>query len=294
MSKPKESDCEQLKSIRKHILDSYIDVIKDSFQTNRSRLKLINYGTGSGKTHQLFQAIYKTIEKYPDIQTIGIYVAPLREHLSIPDRLKNRYSNIPVYKINSLDMKTTNYFIDKYKKWIPLILKKENIWKLESKKFKSKEIDEVKQNLYSILNIIKRLKFLHTSNLGDRKIQDNQIKTAKQDLTSGIENFLVFLINSNSDENTWSDECLKLMEIFFPLHLLRKKSGILMLTYDKFETTVPYFKYNGKKWIKKNEYLDKFVVQNGINSTKFILAFDEQEDGYQIMLKKKNRYYLPR
>jgi hypothetical protein len=78
-----------------------------------------------------------------------------------------------------------------------------------------------------------------------------------------------------------------LTEIFFPLHLLREKSGILMLTYDKFETSIPYFSHNGKTWIKKSNFLDQYVIQPTNKSRKFIIAFDEQEDGYQIILDKK-------
>ncbi|MGF1489214.1 MAG: hypothetical protein ACFBSE_19170 [Prochloraceae cyanobacterium] len=60
-----------------------------------------------------------------------------------------------------------------------------------------------------------------------------------------------------------------------------------MLTYDKFETKIPYFKHNGERWVKKSNYLDKYVIEGENNAKKFIFAFDEQEDGYQIMLKKK-------
>lgn len=60
-----------------------------------------------------------------------------------------------------------------------------------------------------------------------------------------------------------------------------------MLTYDKFETHIPYFNHNGETWVKKTSHLDKYVIQHTNNSRKFILALDEQEDGYQIMLEKK-------
>ena len=118
---------QQLESIRSKILDSYLTPIKNSFEQNCSQLKLINYGTGSGKTHQLFEAICKTIQDYPNIQVIGIYVAPLREHLSVPISVKKRYPDIPVYTINSLEMKTTDEYIELYKRWIPLILKNTKI-----------------------------------------------------------------------------------------------------------------------------------------------------------------------
>lgn len=62
---------------RNKILNSYNQTIEESFQKNRSQIKLINFGTGSGKTHMLFQSMYETIQKYPDIQIIGVYVAAL-------------------------------------------------------------------------------------------------------------------------------------------------------------------------------------------------------------------------
>lgn len=126
---------QQLESSRCKIINSYLKTIEDSFRENRSQLKLINYGTGSGKTHQLFQAIYKTIEDHPNIQVIGIYVAPLREHLVVPDSVASQYPNIPVYKLNSLKMKTTDEYIKLYKKWIPSILKDKSFWKISDKEY---------------------------------------------------------------------------------------------------------------------------------------------------------------
>jgi hypothetical protein len=112
-----------IESVRGKIINSYLGTIQDSFQQNSSQLKLINYGTGSGKTHQLFQAIYQTIEQNQDIQVVGIYVAPLREHLLVPNSVSSQYPNISVYKINSLEMQTTDENIASYKKWISAILK---------------------------------------------------------------------------------------------------------------------------------------------------------------------------
>jgi hypothetical protein len=60
-----------------------------------------------------------------------------------------------------------------------------------------------------------------------------------------------------------------------------------MLTYDKFETKIPYFIHKGETWVKKISHLDKYVIQRTNNSRKFIFALDEQEDGYQIILDKK-------
>ena len=287
MQKGKDIASQQLESIRDKILNSYLQPIEDSFQEQRSQLKLINYGTGSGKTHQLFEAICQTIQKYQEIQTIGIYVAPLREHLSVPTFVRDRYPDIPVYKINSLEMKTTDKYLNLYKKWIPSILKNKDIWQVDYKNISHEELDEVKQNLQQVPSIINQLRLIQGFDFGDKKTQEKQVQKVRNNLISSIEKFLVFLINSNSNENNWSNECLKLVEVFFPLYLLQEKSGILMLTYKKFETNIQYFKHNSKKWIKKSEHLNKYMVQNANNSTKFILALDEQEDGYKIMLKEK-------
>jgi hypothetical protein len=135
--------------------------------------------------------------------------------------------------------------------------------------------------------VINRLEYIKKIDLGDKDFKENQIKKAERDLNNLIESFLEFLIKCKPNQDNWSNECLKLMEIFFPLHLLREKSGILMLTYEKFETHIPYFIPNSEAWIKKTSYLDKYVIQHTNNSRKFILALDEQEDGYQIMLDKK-------
>jgi hypothetical protein len=40
------------KSFRDQIINSYLTTIETSFRENISQLKLINYGTGSGKTYQ--------------------------------------------------------------------------------------------------------------------------------------------------------------------------------------------------------------------------------------------------
>ncbi len=62
MPNQKDDRNQPLASVRSQIINSYLTTIEDSFQENRPQLKLINYGTGSGKTHQLFEAIYKTID----------------------------------------------------------------------------------------------------------------------------------------------------------------------------------------------------------------------------------------
>ncbi|MDJ0600684.1 MAG: hypothetical protein QNJ37_17795 [Crocosphaera sp.] len=280
-------DVGQLKLIRDKILNSYLDTIEESFQTNHSQFKLINYGTGSGKTHQLFEAICQTIEKYPDIQTIGIYVAPLREHLSVPSQVTKKYPNIPVYTINSLEMKTTDQYIQRYKKWIPSILKNTKLWKKDLKIYSRDKVAEYKKKFQTAKGIINRLEYIKNMGLGDEEYNKSETTKAKRELNNALESFLEFYIKCEFDKDNLSDECSELIKIFFPLYLLREKSGILLLTYDKFETAIPYFIYNGKKWVKKSDRLYKYVVQNTSDSQRFILAFDEQEDGYQIMLKKK-------
>lgn len=286
MQKPKDSLSQQLESSPSKILNSYLRTIEDSFLENLPQLKLINYGTGSGKTHQWFQAICKTIENYPNIQTIGVYVAPLREHLSVPTSVVSQYPDIPVYRINSLEMKTTDEFINLYKKWIPSILK-QDFWKINTKEYPREKREEVRQNLQKVINVMKRLEYIKQNDFGEKIFKQIQIKKAEQDLNSLIETFLEFFIKCNLDKNSCSQECLKLIEIFFPLHLLREKSGILMLTYEKFETDIPYFNHNSEKWVKKSSRLDKYISQRTNDTRKFILAFDEQEEGYEILLSKK-------
>lgn len=271
---------------RDNILNSYHKTIKESFQENRSQIKLINFGTGSGKTHMLFQSMYETIKEYPDIQIIGVYVAPLREHLKIPVDLKAQYPKIPVYTINSLEMKTTEEYLDLYKKWIALILKDQNIWRIAPKKYPPEKADENRKNLSKVRNIIDRMEFIKKMDFGDEEFKKTQINNATKDINNFIEKFLEFFIKCQLDENAWTEECLKLVEIFYPLYLLREQSGILMLTSDKFNTYVPYFKFNGETWVKKSDrHLHEYVALHTNDSTKFILAFDEQEESYQRMLE---------
>ncbi len=286
MQKLKDSLSQQLESARSKILNSYLTTIEDGFRENRPQLKLINYGTGSGKTHQLFEAIYKTIEDHPNIQILGIYVAPLREHLCVPTSVVSQYPEIPVYKLNSLEMKTTDDCIKLYKKLMPSILK-QVFWNINAKEYPREKVEEARQNLKKVTDVINRLEYVKKIDFGDENFKQIQIEKAEQDLNNLIEKFLVFFIKCNLDRDSWSHECLKLIEIFFPLHLLREKSGILMLTYEKFETLIPYFIHKGETWVKKSSHLDKYVIQHTNNSRKFILALDEQEDGYQIMLEKK-------
>ena len=269
---------------RHKIFDSYHATIKKSFQTNRSQIKLVNFGTGSGKTHMLFQSIYDAIQAYSDTQIIGVYVAPLREHLQIPPSVMEQYPNIPAYKAHSLEMKTSDDNMELYKKLIPLLLKNRDFWKNSSKCHSHEKVQENQQNLSKVRSVIHRIEYLKSADFGDAELSQIQTTKAIRELNNFIEKFLDFLIKCNWDESSWPDECLKLAEIFYPLYLLRERSGILMLTCKKFETSLPYFRFNGEKWVKRHLPLYKYVTQDSGDSTRFILAFDEQEDGYQIML----------
>lgn len=147
MHKPKDSSNQQLELSRSKILNSYLTTIKDSFLENCSQLKLINYGTGSGKTHQLFHAICKAIKEYQNTQIITVYVAPLREHLCVPNSIIEQYPDIPVYTLNSLEMKTTDEHIKLYKKWISAISENKRFWKLILKDNIHEKVQENQQNL---------------------------------------------------------------------------------------------------------------------------------------------------
>ena len=221
MDKHKDSLSQQLESPRSKILNSYLTTIEDSFRENRPQLKVINYGTGSGKTHQLFQAIYKTIQEHPNTQIIGIYVAPLREHLCVPTSVKSQYPDIPVYKLNSLEMKTTDEYIKLYKKWIPSILKNKKFWKIDPKIYPHEKVQESQQKLKAVENVIRRLEYVKTVGFGDEKLNSSETTRARREINNLLENFLEFTIKCKLERSSWPDECLKLVEIFFPLHLLQ-------------------------------------------------------------------------
>jgi hypothetical protein len=283
----KQRNFEHLKSVRHKILNSYLTTIEESFQENHSQLKLINYGTGSGKTHQLFQAIYETIEKYPDHQIVGIFLSPLTAHLSVPKPLKSKYKDIPVYKLNSLEMKMTDEYMKFYEKCIPSILKNEKLWKKASKVSSPEKVEDSQQNLKAVQGVISRLEYFKNKDFGDKDFKESETLKARREFNNLFESFLEFIIKYDLHQDYCKKEFLKLFEIFFPLYLLREKSGILMLTYKKFETKIPYFQQNSEAWVKKSEYLDQYVIQCTNQSNKFIFAFDEQEDGYQIILDEK-------
>lgn len=272
---------------RDRIITSYLSTIEKSLLEDRPQVKLINYGTGSGKTHQLFQAVCETIEKNPKIQFVGIYVAPLREHLQVPGGVRAQYPEIPMYKINSLEMKTTDDLIKSYKTWIQHILANNSFWASVISNSSPDNAKNAKQNLRNAKAVISKLEYLRKSDFGDSDLQESEITKAVRELNNLLEKFLEFFIKCNLDEDIWPHECLRLIEIFFPVHLLREKSGILLLTYDKFETLIQYFTHNSSTWVKKSDYLDAYILKQSSATKRFVIAFDEQEDGYQIMLKYK-------
>ena len=214
MQKQTDDLNQQLESVRSQIINSYLATIEDSFLENRPQLKLINYGTGSGKTHQLFQAIYKTIEEHPKNQIIGIYVAPLREHLCVPTSVESQYPNIPVYKINSLPMKTTDEYIKLYKELISSILKNTKTWNLAKKVFPDEKVQETRRNLDKVKTVIKRLEYVKNTDFGNEDFNNSETTKAIRELNSLIESFLEFFIKCELDRTNYPAECLKLIEIF--------------------------------------------------------------------------------
>ncbi|MEG3436984.1 hypothetical protein V0288_07610 [Pannus brasiliensis CCIBt3594] len=281
---------QSLEITREKIIESYLTTINDSFRENRPQLKLVNYGTGSGKTHQLFKAICQSIEEHPDTQIIGIYIAPLRAHLEIPTSVKNQYPNVPVYTLNSSAMRMEEENIEKYRKWIPSIVKNNNLWQTTLKGNSQEKVQELQNGLKKSLDRIKNLEYIRIIDFLDQKSKKDQSDTLKKEIERDLEKFLEFFIKNNPDERFWTTECLNLVEIFFPLHLLRDRSGIVMATYKKFETKIPYFVQKANQadqWVRRDSYLDQYSLESINHQKKFIFAFDEQEEGYKIMLEEK-------
>lgn len=271
---------------RDEIIQTYLSTIEASFQQKKPQIKLINYGTGSGKTHQLFQAICQTIQSHTntDTQVIGVYVAPLREHLK--SDVEAEYPNIPFYVLYSQQQKVLAEFLQNYKKWIPAIRADKTLWNRLIKATSKEAGDKAHNNLGRVREVIKDFETLsRTSFTGKEELVKKQLESFQYEITNKLEEFLDFLIKTIPDERAWSPECFQLVRVFYPLHLLREKSGILMLTYDKFETQIPYFNFNGAIWVKRRSLLDAYVSAHSDDNHKFIFAFDEQEDGYQIMLE---------
>ena len=288
--------------LRDKILSSYQTTIEESFQENRSQIKLINFGTGLGKTYALFKAMYEAIKTYPTIQIIGVYVAPLREHLKVPGDLAKQYNDIPAYKIYSLaELKETETLLPSYKKWISSIQKNGRLWSIVAKESSRDSVQENKQRLEKAQFIISTIE--NSKGIIDAEFEKYR-ENKKQELQNLLEKFLDFLVKCEPNETKWTEECLRLCVIIYPLYLLRKKSGIVMLTYDKFETTVPYFKFNGERWIKKvdlkpDKYIaeqtsdSRYIAEQTSDCRKFIIAFDEQEDGYRKMLEEMIKIITP-
>ncbi|MGH1364860.1 MAG: hypothetical protein ACRBF0_14970 [Calditrichia bacterium] len=278
---------------RSEIVNSYLSTIEESFRSGRPQIKLINYGTGSGKTHQFFEAVCESIRKHENVHIIGIYVAPLREHLQAPATTSEN-KDIPFYTVNSLQMKTTDTLFKKYTSWLDKILGNRKFWNDKLINSPNSGFEEARSSLARVPRIIGQLEFMKRTDFGDEEFREKFRIKAIRELNNLIEKFLDFLIKNLPDETTWPDECLKLTKVFYPLYLLREKPGIIMLTYDKFETKIPFFIHNGFKWIKKNDHLDQFIRQQSDGNKRFILAFDEQEDGYQIVLNRKIDIISPR
>lgn len=264
------------------IVDSYLTPIEASFQENRSQLKVVNYGTGLGKSYAFFQAAYETIKQHPDVRILVFYAAPLREHLTIDPGLKNRYFDIPAFTINSREMKTTDEYLRAYKDWIRKILGNKQLWQTLPRELVEKT-QEQRRRFEQVPEIIRQIENFKRAIMEEAE-RDKWIKKNIDLLCSRIETFLQFFIRERPDEAAWPEEVLRLVEIFFPLYLLREKSGILLLTCQKFETTLPVFHFDGNVWIRRDRRIPAYIGQQQDPGVKFILAFDELEDGYQIML----------
>jgi hypothetical protein len=78
-------------------------------------LKVVNYGTGLGKSYAFIEAACQTINQTPPGQrAIVFYIAPLREHLKIDPTLREKYPHVPIFTLASLEMKTTNENLQAY------------------------------------------------------------------------------------------------------------------------------------------------------------------------------------
>ena len=97
---------------------------------------------------------------------MGVYVAPLREHLQAPALVVKQYPDIPVYTVNSLEMKTTDEYIKLYKKWIPSILKNKKFWNICVKEYSREKVEEARQSLSKVRNVISRLEYVKKADFG--------------------------------------------------------------------------------------------------------------------------------
>ena len=142
--------------------------------------------------------MYEAIESYPTLHIIGIYVAPLREHLQAPSQLVQQYNEIPAYPIHSHEMKMTEPLLQSYKQWLPEIRQNANFWEMIASKFSKEKIAEQQQILGKARKVIKRIELFKSVDLGDEKIRRDQITRAVYELEGLIEQFLQFLINAEA------------------------------------------------------------------------------------------------
>lgn len=271
---------------RNKIIDIYLKTIRDSLKTNSPALKLVNFGTGSGKTFQFFNAIYQIIEENPESQIVGLYVAPLREHLSVPAALVQAHPNVPTYILYSREWETERFLLEKYSVWLPAIRRDQKLWASLYKVIGQDESQKANTLISKALGAISEYQGLERYKVGGSDLLKSKLQLAQYTITGSIESFLDILIRAIPDETTWSDECQDLVKIFYPLFLLREQSGILLMTYSKFETRIPYFVSTKKRWIKRSVLFDQYVRERS-ETCRFLFAFDEQEDGYQSMLEEQ-------
>lgn len=272
---------------RNKIVDIYLETIRESLIHSYPAIKLVNFGTGSGKTHQFFQAVIKAIRDNSGIQIIGLYVAPLRENLSVPPSIANENPDIPLYILYSEDWKTADEFLKKYSCWIPAIRKNQKLWSLLTKNAGQARAGEAGAVLSKATAAISDYELIKRFGASDNDALKARLLQTQRDITSSLDKFLDILIKAVPDEDTWPDECLELVKIYYPLFLLRDKSGILLMTYKKFETEIPYFVEAGNRWIQRKSLFDEYVREYSSETCRFLMAFDEQEDGYQIMLEEQ-------
>lgn len=274
-----------LDELRAEIAESYSQHIESSIQLNIPQLKLINFGTGSGKSFQFFHTVYETFKLYPNLHTIAVYIAPLREHLDVPEKLMAANPDIPVYTLYSVESKFSDEHLLKYDSWFGIMLGNQSFWDSLKRLYLEETFDTLKHPLKLTKNFIRQLNYLKNSQITDEDFLKSEREKITRNINTNIEEFLEKVIRSGLDESLYPSELFELIGIFFPLHLLRERNGILLLTYKKFETKMSYFHHNGERWVRRNRHrLDEYINNYSSKKRKFIIALDEQEDGYQIML----------
>jgi len=272
---------------RSKIVDIYLETINGSFENSRPAIKLVNFGTGSGKTHQFFQAVIQSIRDNPEIQIIGLYIAPLRENLTVPPPITNENPDIPLYILYSEDWKTTEQFLKRYNHWLPTIRKNHKLWSELTKAAGQIKAAEAGAVLSKAMTAISDYELILRFSTSVNDALKARLLQTQRDITGSLDKFLEIYIKAVPDETLWPEECLELVKIYYPLFLLREKSGILLMTYKKFETEIPYFVRIGGRWIMRKSRFDEYVREYSSDTCRFVMAFDEQEDGYQIMLEEQ-------